>query len=120
MIETNEKTCLTCGIQLRGRRDKKFCTDQCRSAHYNRINHGSSHALRHVNTVLRKNWRILHELTTESVNSVTEDALRIRGFDFNYFTSIKESRDGSALYYCYDLGYVRAARDHYMLVDRTT
>jgi hypothetical protein len=31
------KTCLQCGTELRGRIDKKFCDDQCRTAYNNSI-----------------------------------------------------------------------------------
>ena len=118
MFETLEKLCTSCGMPVRGRRDKKFCSDQCRSAHYNRVNFGSSLYVRHVNNVLRKNWRILHELDAPNGNAVTEDVLRIRGFDFNYFTSIHPTHNGECYYYCYDLGYIRTARNLYQLVER--
>lgn len=118
MIDSLDKTCLTCGIQLRGRRDKKFCSDQCRSTHYNRVSLGSSHFVRQVNTVLRKNWRILHELQAENTHVVSEDLLRLRGFDFNFCTSIHKTHEGNYCYYCYDLGYFRTARNQLFIVDQ--
>lgn len=118
MIETFEKTCLSCGTNLRGRRDKKFCSDQCRATHNYRINFESSTYVKRVNNLLRKNWRILHELNPEGKNRVHEDELRLRQFNFNYFTSVYKTQDGNCYYYCYDQGYLHVGRSMYLLVEK--
>jgi len=116
MAETAEKVCAECGDLLKGRLDKRFCSDQCRSAYNNRLNSDATNYIRNVNNILRKNRRILSELNPEGKNKVSHDRLRSRGFDFTYFTSIYKTRDGSAYYYCYDQGYLPIENGYYLLV----
>ena len=44
------RECLTCGTELRGRTDKKFCDDYCRSAYNNKMGPRSSLYVRNVNS----------------------------------------------------------------------
>jgi len=53
-----KKKCAECGDEFIGRADKKFCSDQCRSAFNNKLNSDHSQFMRNVNNILRKNRRI--------------------------------------------------------------
>lgn len=118
MIETLEKNCLECGNSIRGRMDKKFCSDQCRSNHYYRVKQQDSGYIRQINSILRKNWRILCEFSPQAKVPVPADELKLRGFDFNYYTNRITTKDGICYYYCYDKGYVEIDEDVYLLVSR--
>lgn len=116
MQETVEKTCLECNSAFRGRIDKKFCSDQCRSTYNNRLNTDQTEYVRRINFILRKNRRILMELNPDGKNRVGRERLRTKGFDFNYFTSIYTTREGAQYYYCYDQGYLPMEKDYFLLV----
>src|SRR5436190_23813155 len=87
MINSIERTCLHCGSTFYGRSDKKYCSDQCRSSRNNQLGNDKRDYIRRVNYILRKNWQILTELREQGQNQIGIERLRVKGFDFNYFTS---------------------------------
>jgi predicted nucleic acid-binding Zn ribbon protein len=114
----DKRTCPVCGEAIVGRIDKKFCSDQCRSEYNNSNNKYYNNRIRRVNSVLRKNRRILEELNPEGKTKVPRRRLTDRGFDFNYFTNIYRTRTGNTYYFCYEYGYLPLDGDFYALVRR--
>jgi len=116
MTTLTDKNCEECGKTFKGRQDKKFCSDQCRSAYNNRLNSDATNYVRNVNNILRKNRRILMNLNPEGKSRVSLDKLKTKGFNFNYFTSTYTTREGSQYFYCYEQGYLSIEKDFYLLV----
>ncbi|MFV5700263.1 hypothetical protein [Flavobacterium sp. XS2P12] len=112
------KTCLECGEKIVGREDKKFCSDGCRNAYNNKINKDSTNFMRNINNKLRKNYRILSELNTEGKSKSTRAKLLSKGFDFEFFTNILQTKTGNTYYFLYDQGYLPLENDFYMLVKK--
>ena len=112
------KNCLECNEKIVGREDKKFCSDGCRNAFNNKINKDSTNFMRNVNNKLRKNYRILSELNTEGKSKTTRMKLMSKGFDFEFFTSILNTKTGNTYYFLYDQGYRVLEDDYYMLVKK--
>ena len=119
MPEITGKTCLECRSTFRGRIDKKFCSDQCRSTFNNRQNACQTDYVRRVNYILQRNRRILLELNPTGKNRVVREKLRIKGFDFTYFTSMYTTRAGAQYFYCYDQGYMALDKDCFLLETKT-
>jgi len=113
-----ENNCIDCGKTLMGRSDKKFCSDYCRNAYYNKHNRDSINLLRTVNNILRKNRRIIAELNPNGKTRVHREKLEGKGFNFNYFTNIYVTKSGTTYYFCYDQGYLKLEGHHYALVER--
>jgi len=111
-------TCLECGDPLKGRIDKKFCSDYCRNAYNNKVNKDSKNLIRNTNNRLRKNYKILTDLNTTGKTKVTRSKLIQHNFDFNFFTSIYTTKTGNTYYYCYDQGYLALDNDLYLLIKR--
>ena len=114
------KNCLECNDKIVGREDKKFCSDGCRNAYNNKINKDSTNYMRNVNNKLRKNYRILSELNTDEKSRTTKTKLISKGFDFEFFTSIYNTKTGNTYYFLYDQGYRVLEDDYYMLVKKTS
>jgi len=114
--EIAQKSCLECGSKIIGRADKKFCSDQCRVTHNNRLNSDETNFMRNVNNVLRKNRRVLIDLNTTGKSRVSRDKLNEKGFDFNIFTSTYITKEGSIYHYCYEQGYLQVDKNWYLLV----
>ena len=112
------KTCLECAEKIVGREDKKFCSDSCRNAYNNKINKDSTNFMRNVNNKLRKNYRILSELNTEGKSKATRDKMINKGFDFDFFTNILQTKTGNTYYFLYDQGYRSLENDYFMLVKK--
>jgi predicted nucleic acid-binding Zn ribbon protein len=111
-----EKACLECGSKIMGRADKKFCSDQCRVSHNNKLNSNETNFMRNVNNVLRKNRRILIDLNTTGKSRVSREKLNEKGFDFNLFTSTYTTKEDSVYHYCYEQGYLQVDKNWYLLV----
>ena len=112
------KTCLECGEKIVGREDKKFCSDGCRNTYNNKINKDSTNFMRNINNKLRKNYRILSEINTEGKSKTTRAKLLSKGFDFEFFTNILETKTGNTYFFVYDQGYRTLEDDFYMLVKK--
>lgn len=112
------KTCLECSEKIVGREDKKFCSDSCRNAYNNKINKDSTNFMRNVNNKLRKNYRILCELNTDEKSKATRDKMINKGFDFEFFTNILQTKTGNTYYFLYDQGYRSLDNDYFMLVKK--
>lgn len=121
-LPPDTKSCLTCGTTLAGRIDKKFCDDYCRSMYNNKVynsNRGAS-TIRKINSILRKNRRILEELLPpeEEGAKVMKQQLKGKGFKFSYHTSAYAHANGAVYYFCYEYGYLVLDNDVYYVVRR--
>lgn len=99
------RKCLDCGEVLRGRSDKKFCSDQCRNNYNNTINREANNLVRNVHSVLRKNRKILCDLYDSGTRKIHRDALLVSEFNMNFFTHSVETNNSSITRYCYEYGY---------------
>ena len=99
------RKCLECYEQLRGRADQKFCSDQCRSAYNNRQVLGSHNVINSVNRILRKNYFILSSLYSEGKITTSKSDLQRKGYRFDYFTYTSTTTSKKVNYFCYDHGF---------------
>ncbi len=113
-----EKTCPECGEKIKGRTDKKYCSDYCRNAFHNKVNKETSNLIRNTNNLLRRNHRILEELNPNGKTTVPRTKLLSKGFDFQYFTSVYTTKTGTQYFFVYDQGYLKLEKDFYTLVKR--
>ena len=117
--QSMERKCLECGTAIRGRIDKKFCSDYCRNAYNNKLNKDSKNLVRNINNRLRKNYRILDSFTLKDGKTrTTKTRLLDKGFDFEYITNLYTTKKGTTYYFVYDLGYLPLDNDYYMIVKR--
>lgn len=109
--------CKECGDKLKGRADKMFCNDACRSAFNNRKNREQLNPLKTINRALVKNRRILKEVYELSGGQSTIPIRRLenKGFLFNFFTHTEEPNKGNCYRYCYDFGYTEAKNGELMI-----
>lgn len=114
-----EKLCPECGKPIYGRQDKKFCSDSCRNAYNNKLNADTVNHVRNINNILRKNRRILETLNPDGKATIPKKKLQEKGFDFNYFTSIYQTKAGDEYRFCYEHGYLTIEGDRVLLVKRS-
>ena len=113
MLQT--KNCLSCGDQIKGRSDKKFCSDQCRNNFHNQENQKNEY-IKQVNAILKKNRRILESLNPDGKAKVSKERLLTLGFQFKYYTNVYKTSTGNIYYFCYEHGYLPLENDLYALV----
>ncbi len=121
-IQTEKRSCLSCGNQLRGRVDKKFCNDYCRNSYNNvqKARNGYSPLVRNINNALIKNRRILANVLSDRMETAraNRDKLLRLGFHFGYQTHVYTTKTGRCYYYCYDYGYLALENDWYLIVKK--
>jgi dipeptidase len=113
-----ERKCLDCSEVLKGRADKKFCDDQCRSNYNNRLKTTDSNLVREVNAILRKNRSILQQLNPDGKTKISREKLVQKGFSFAYFTSVYQTQKGNTYHFCYEYGYLKLEGDDFLLVKK--
>lgn len=116
---STKRACPECGEPIKGRVDKKFCSDACRNAFNNKLNSDASNHVRNINNILKRNRRIIEEMTPSGKGKAHKSKLIEKGFDFNYFTNIYKTQKGVIYYFCYEYGYLPLENDFYFLVHRT-
>lgn len=113
-----EKLCLDCGETLRGRSDKKFCDDQCRSNYNNQLKIGQLNNIRPVNSILRKNHSVLSKICTGDKIRIKKEELLLLGFNPDYHTHLLKAQNGNTYYFCYDYGFLALENNMMLLVKR--
>lgn len=113
-----DRFCLDCNAVLKGRADKKFCDDQCRSNYNNRLKADDHSFLKQVNSILKKNRAILMAKNPEGKTKVKREALIRKGFDFNFHTHTYATQKGSTYVFCYEYGYLLLENEEVLLVRR--
>lgn len=114
----DKRTCPECGEIIKGRIDKKFCSDACRNAYNNKQNADVTNYVRNINNILKRNRRILEELAPEGKASVPKTKLTEKGFDFGFFTNIHHTKNDTTYHYCYEYGYMPIKGDFYLVVKK--
>ena len=98
--------CLECGdIIGYGRKDKKFCCEECKNKHHNNLAKMSKNTKRKILAVLDKNYSILDLLLRNEVKALWLSDAVAMGFTPGYNTSHRKT-GRRELYYCFDISYV--------------
>ena len=116
LVTDTDKYCLACKEILAGRKDKKFCNSYCRTYYHNIKNRESSDQIKRINSILRKNRKILNELNITGKTIVTRQSLVDKGFSFKYFTGMHIPESKKVYNFCYDQAYRDLGNDKYLLV----
>ncbi|WP_270087202.1 hypothetical protein [Sphingobacterium sp. SYP-B4668] len=118
-MEIQLRLCQECKEQIRGRSDKRFCDDACRNNYNNKINSDANNYVRQINTVLRKNRRVLEELLgQEDKKKTSRELLLTNGFQFKYSTNQHTTNRGYTYYFVYEYGYLLLEQELVLLVRR--
>jgi len=110
------RKCPECNINIIGRSDKKFCSDQCRNNYNNDLRKDVLPIIRDINKVLKKNRDILFSLNPKGKTKVSKLKLSSCGFNFVYYTNRYQTKNKNTYYFCYDQGYIDLGEDYYGLV----
>ena len=104
--EEDAPRCLECGREITyGRKDRKYCSDECRSRHHNHYNRSCRQYKRMVTTILDRNYEILDELVRSGIEAIwVADAIAL-GYNPAYVTSYRKHGTRS-MCHCYDICYV--------------
>lgn len=105
MSMENEGKCLLCGKSFRGRTDKKFCSDACRSEYHNRIRFGERKKSGLVEKILRGNCDFLRRNIQAGNNVINLDSPETGIFNRKFFTSCERRFLRPPIYHCFGYRY---------------
>jgi predicted nucleic acid-binding Zn ribbon protein len=100
-----EKHCHACGQKIKGRLDKIFCNDHCRSHYHNHKNRDTVVIMQKTNRILRKNRQILDSAFQANLVDLEVDFLSKLGFNPEFHTQIHRTEQGRWYFFIYDLGF---------------
>ncbi len=60
----------------------------------------------------------MSQFIVDGKTKTTRAKLMSKGFDFEFFTSILNTKTGNTYYFLYDQGYMILENDYYMLVKK--
>jgi hypothetical protein len=120
LVKKQPNLCLNCQKPIKGRSDKKFCEDYCRSEYNNNLSAEKTNLMRNINNALSKNKRILTKLigTNAETAKTNTEKLNALGFQFKYHTHSYTNKKGDTYFFCYDVGYLPLDAGWYLLVKR--
>lgn len=101
--------CLRCKEPVKGRIDKKFCSDLCRNRYNNEGARDHTRLMRNTNNALRRNRKILEELYGNE--AIKKDELIEKNFNFDYITEFKNT-----VRWCYEYGYQEIEQGLFLIV----
>ncbi len=118
--QKNDKKCLACGKPVKGRSDKKFCDDYCRSNYNNEQKGAVGAVVKNINNALLKNRKILESILKdgEQTAKANKEKLLEKGFQFKYLTHLYQTKNGTTYFYCYEYGYLPLENNWYLIVKR--
>lgn len=119
-MQLTQKQCLSCGKPLKGRADKKFCDDYCRTQYNNQLKAEDSAVMKRVNAILRSNRRLLAQQIPpgEEIGKCPRQKLTEAGFNFQYLTHQYSNKKGNVYFFCYEYGYLPLEGDWLLVVKR--
>jgi hypothetical protein len=113
-----EKLCLECKAIVKGRSDKKFCDDHCRSSYYNRHKIEENSLTKNVNQILKKNRQVLSNFNPDGKTRINRNELIAAGLNLKYHTQTHHTRKGHTYIFCYEYGYVDLGGEEFLLVKK--
>ena len=104
--EKKMAVCLECGDKIKyGRVDKKFCCEECRTRHNNKMAKSSRAYRRKIMARLSRNYMILEQLVKAGETAVELADLISAGFVPDAVTGFHKNRFKSEEYWCFDIKY---------------
>ncbi|PWS32621.1 hypothetical protein [Pedobacter paludis] len=98
-----------CTRIFEGRKDKVYCSDQCRNAAGRKkkkvaIWEEPEH-FGQVNRIIMRNYQILKRLYNETLTPIKNWQLSDEGFEFKFMTGIYRLDEGIEIFMCYEYGW---------------
>lgn len=97
--------CLQCGTAIYGRKDKKFCSEDCKNHYHNAISRETNRRRTRVIAALTANYEILNGLLRYGVQSYGLEELRQMGFREEYITGYRKGEHHHNEHSCFDIKY---------------
>lgn len=108
MPDPGTRECLECGAALYGRKDRQFCSQNCKNHYHNKLARNFRRCHDEVFTKISRNYKVLEILLKNKITSAPIEDLRLYGFDDSCVTGYRKTTGGSChheQYRCFDIVY---------------
>ena len=116
---TVQRSCPICGNQVKGRSDKKFCSQKCRSINqYEKRTVEEAFYLK-VDRQLKVNRKLLKKYNRSGHTTIRKEQLVSDGFDPKFFTHYWKNQKGEVYLFVYEYGFLQKklrGMDRFILV----
>ncbi len=100
------KICPSCGDKIKGRKDKIYCSPNCRSSAQYEIRTQTEKFFLQVDKQLKTNRKILKRYNKSGFTTLRKAELTKEGFNPKFFTHYWKNSKGQVYLFCYDLGFL--------------
>jgi hypothetical protein len=109
-METIARLCKQCGKDInpdKGRKDRKFCDENCKNKFHNTQAYLEEQEIKRIQHVLKKNRRALKKVFGRAdKDAIKKDRLLKEGFEFDYHTHFVTTKiKRNQFIFCFDYGY---------------
>ena len=111
-----DRQCQHCGQSFLGRSDKKYCSNQCRSAWHQSQQLQQEQSVQQIIKRLSRNRQLIKRLLSEGYSKVGRAYLLELDFSFHYYTHQYKTKGGNTYYFCFDAGYRLLPENKVLLV----
>src|SRR5690606_4810293 len=113
------KKCPVCKSEVRGRKDKIYCSESCKSSNqYEKRTENESFFMQ-VDKPLKTNRIILKRFCPTGYTILRRELLHQEGFNPKYFTHYWKNKEGQVYLFCFDYGFLKIGqgdKKKYLLV----
>lgn len=100
--------CRLCKTSFYGRKDKLFCSIQCKNEYHTRLRRATNEATKSTDKILHRNRSILLEIMGKQLQKkeIRREELINRNFKFNYHTGSYRNANGKEYKIVYDFAWM--------------
>ncbi|WP_248723258.1 hypothetical protein [Seonamhaeicola sp. ML3] len=107
-MNLERKKCLSCGKELTGRSDKKYCDNHCKSSfQYQQSKTAAPRFYNKVDNQLKLNRKLLKHYNRAGKAIIRSKVLLEQGFDPNFFTHYWKNQKGDIYWFVYEFGFLK-------------
>jgi len=102
------KKCKICKKEIVGRKDKLFCSIQCKNDYHVKLRKVTKLATKRVDAILHRNRSILLELMGKNARQkkISKLFLDKKKFNYSYVTSFHTNNQGKMVHHVYDFSWM--------------
>ena len=118
----NSKTCKICKKPVKGRSDKVFCSEKCKSYYHRKLREVTKKGTEKTDRILHRNRSILLEIMGKNATQkkVPRDLLDKKKFNIRYMTGFFENAQGKRYHIVYDFAWMEFSDGDILIKRRNT
>ena len=118
--QSRQRLCKWCKAPVRGRRDKIFCSVECKAAYHYELKNQSKDAANTIDKILHRNRSILLEIMGQhsTQRKTLKSELDQKKFNYSHITGYHINSKGKMVHHVYDFSYMILADQDVMIYRR--